>query len=106
MPVVGFLHAGSAAAIRTDRRAHIKNETPKKGRGDRSQEWRLHSPIPHTETSSYLRNRAVTRGFSATFICDALETDWLAGAAGLELANVAFRSLSYLFEISKRFCRN
>jgi hypothetical protein len=35
-----------------------------------------------------------------------LETDCLAGAAGLELANVAFPTLSYLFDISQRFCRN
>jgi len=32
--------------------------------------------------------------------------DSLAGAAGLELANVAFPTLSYLFDISQRFCRN
>jgi hypothetical protein len=43
--------------------AHIKNETPKKVRGDRRQEWRLHCRIPHTETSSYLRKLAVPRVF-------------------------------------------
>jgi hypothetical protein len=41
----------------------IKNETPKKACGDKRQEWRLHCQIPHTETSSYVRNLAVPRGF-------------------------------------------
>src|ERR1700704_4344152 len=51
------------AQKKAGRRAHIKNETPKRARGDRRQEWRLHCQIPHTETSSYLRNLAVPRGF-------------------------------------------
>jgi hypothetical protein len=48
------------------------------------------SPLPnsHTETSPYLRNLAVPRGFLATFISDALETDWLAGAAGFERSHL------------------
>jgi hypothetical protein len=58
----------------------LQKRDTKKARGDR----RRKCQIPHTETSSYLRNLTVPRGFKATFICDALETDWLAGAAGLE----------------------
>ena len=67
--------AGSAARIALSRRSeqlalvlleielsqeHIKNETPKKARGDRRQKWRFHCEISHTETSSYLRNLAVS----------------------------------------------
>ena len=70
--------AGSAARIAPSRRSellalvlleielsqeHIKNETRKKGPRRQEQEWRLHCQIPHTETSSYLRNLAVRRGF-------------------------------------------
>jgi hypothetical protein len=66
--------AGSAARIAPSRRSeqlalvlleielsqeHTKNETLKKARGDRKQEW-LHCEISHTETSSYLRNLAVS----------------------------------------------
>jgi hypothetical protein len=47
-------------------------------------EWRLQCQIPHTETSSYLRNLAVPRRFRTVFIFDAFETDWLVGAAGFE----------------------
>ena len=69
---------GSAARIAPSRRSeqlalvlleielsqeHIKNETPKKTRGSRRQEWRFHCEISHTETSSYLRNLVVPRGF-------------------------------------------
>jgi hypothetical protein len=31
---------------------HIKNETPKKALGDRTQEWRVHCQIPQTETKA------------------------------------------------------
>jgi hypothetical protein len=91
--------AGSAARIAPSRRSellalvlleielsqeHIKNETPKKARGDRRQEWRFHCEISHTETSSYLRNLAVPRGFERPSCVTRWRPDWLAGAAGLE----------------------
>ena len=66
----------------------------------------LDSALSHTETSSYLRNLAVPRGFERPSCVTRWRPDWLAGAAGLELGNVAFRSISYLFEISQRFCQN
>jgi hypothetical protein len=66
----------------------------------------LDSALSHTETSSYLRNLAVSRGFERPSCVTRWRPDWLAGAAGLELGNVAFRSISYLFEISQRFCQN
>jgi hypothetical protein len=43
------------------------------------------------------RNHAVPRGFCATVLCDAMETDWLAGHIGFEPANP---SASYLIGIS------
>src|SRR6267154_6702555 len=91
--------AGSAARIALSRRSeqlalvlleielsqeHIKNETPKKVRGDRRQEWRFHCEISHTETSSYLRNLAVSRGFERPSCVTRWRPDLLAGAAGLE----------------------
>src|ERR1700704_587962 len=57
------MHFCSGVDTGTDSRAHIKNETPKKARRDRRQEWRLHCQIPHTETESNLRNRAVRAVF-------------------------------------------
>ena len=45
-------------------------------------------PIPHSETGSYLRNRAAPRAFFAMSICDAWRPDWLAGAAGFELLHL------------------
>ncbi len=53
--------------------------------------WSGRAPA-HTETSSYLRNLAVPRGFLATFICDAFETDWPVGAAGFEPLHLEIRS--------------
>ena len=44
--------------------AQIKNETPKKVRGDRRQEWCLHCRIPHTETSSSAKPRGTPRFLS------------------------------------------
>jgi len=40
-----------------------KTRDTKKGPRRQEQEWRLHCQIPHTETSSYLGNLAVRRGF-------------------------------------------
>ena len=64
--------------------AHIKNEAPKKARGDRRQEWRIHCQIPHTETKPYLRNAAVPRRFERHSLIDAQRPNSLAGAAGFE----------------------
>ena len=85
--------AGSAARVAPSRRSeqlalvlleielsqeHIKNETPKKARGDRRQEWRFHCEISHTETSSYLRNLAVPRGFERpSYVTRWRRTGWL-----------------------------
>ena len=61
----------------------LQKRDTKKARGDRRRngasiaKFRTRRPAHICETSR-------TRGFKATFICDALETDWLAGAAGLE----------------------
>ena len=90
--------AGSAARIAPSRRTeqlalvlleielsqeHIKNETLKKARGDRRQEWRFHCEISHTETSSYLRNLAVPRGLERPSCVTRWRPDWLAGHLGL-----------------------
>jgi hypothetical protein len=67
-----------AHRVTTDIRAHIKNETPKKACGDRRQEWRLHGQIPHTETSSYLRNLVVRAVFERpSYVTRWRRTGWL-----------------------------
>src|SRR4051794_863353 len=86
--------AGSAARIAPSRRSeqlalvlleielsqeHIKNETRKK--------WCFHCEISHTETSSYLRNLAVPRGFERPSCVPRRRSDWLAGHVRLELGN-------------------
>ena len=49
----------------------------------------IHSMLIHAFLKSSLppRNHAVPRGFCATVLCDAMETDWLAGVVGFELRN-------------------
>ena len=49
----------------------------------------IHSMLIHAFLKSSLppRNHAVPRGFCATVLCDAMETDWLAGVVRLELRN-------------------
>jgi hypothetical protein len=71
---------------------HIKNEPPKRARGDRRQEWRFHCEISHTETSSYLRNLAVPRGFERPSCVTRWRPDWLAEAAGFEPLHLQIRS--------------
>jgi hypothetical protein len=47
-------------------------------------------PLPNSAHGDQLisaKPRGTAR-FCATFICDALETDWLAGVAGFELAHL------------------
>ena len=103
--------AGSAARIAPSRRSeqlalvlleielsqeHIKNETLKKARG-RRQEWRFHCEISHTETSSYLRNLAVPRGFERPSCVTRWRPDWLAEVVRLERRNP---SAGYVFEMS------
>jgi hypothetical protein len=71
--------AGSAARIAPSRRSeqlalvlleielsqeHIKNETLKKARGDRRQEWRLHCQIPHTDQLISAKPRDTARFLS------------------------------------------
>ena len=52
----------------------------------------IHSMLIHAFLKSSLppRNHAVPRGFCATVLCDAMETDgWLAGHIGFEPPNPA-----------------
>ena len=76
---------------------HTKNETLKKARGDRKQEWRFHCEISHTETSSYLRNLAVPRGFERPSCVTRWRPDWLAGVVETGTRNP---SAGYVFEMS------
>jgi hypothetical protein len=51
---------------------------------DRAPKSRFGRQFPHAETSPYVRNAATWRHFAGGPLQYAVETDWLAGAAGFE----------------------
>jgi len=60
--------------------------------GDSGPKSRFGRRFPHTETSPYVRNAAISRHFERDPIPYALETDWPVGAAGFEPLHLRIRS--------------
>jgi hypothetical protein len=96
LAAVGYpIVARTQGATKSHQRAFLKwdkNETPKMALGDREAERRFRRHFPHTETTPYLRNAAVSRCFERSALVGWWRPDWLAGAGGFEPLHQEFVS--------------
>ena len=85
-------HDGRVARLSERTVGHTSKRDTKKG--PRRQEVGMAPPLPNSAHGDQLisaKPRGTAR-FCATFICDALETDWLAEAAGFKPLHLQIRS--------------